>query len=142
KVVPRGTADGLFVNTSGIGRMRPGVALGVHRVKAGDRILVSGTIGDHGIAVLSAREGLDFGGEVASDTAPLHGLVASLLESNVHVLFLRDPTRGGVSAVLHELAEGAGVGVVIDERAVPLSDAVRGACELLGLDPLYVANEG
>jgi hydrogenase expression/formation protein HypE len=142
KVVPRGAADGLFVNTSGIGRMRPGVALGVDRMKAGDKVLISGTIGDHGIAVLSAREGLDFGGEVASDTAPLHGLVASLLDEHVNVRFLRDPTRGGVSAVLHELAEGAGVGVVIDERAVPLSGAVRGACELLGLDPLYVANEG
>jgi hydrogenase expression/formation protein HypE len=142
KVVPRGAADGLFVNTSGIGRLRPGAALGVDQVKVGDKVLLSGTIGDHGIAVLSAREGLDFGGEVASDTAPLHTLVASLLDDNVNVRFLRDPTRGGVSAVLHELAEGAGVGVVIDERAVPLSEAVRGACELLGLDPLYVANEG
>src|SRR5262249_18745593 len=113
KVVPRGAADGLFVNTSGIGQMRPAIALGVERVKAGGRVIVSGTIGDHGVAVLSAREGLDFGGEVASDTAPLHGLIASLIDANVNVRFMRDPTRGGVSAVLHELAEGAGVGVVI-----------------------------
>jgi hydrogenase expression/formation protein HypE len=142
KVVPRGAADGLFVNTTGLGRLRPGVELGAHRVRPGDRVLVSGTLGDHGIAVLSAREGLGLEGDLASDTAPLHCLVASMLNAGIDVRFLRDATRGGVSAVLHELAEGAGVEVVIDEAALPLSEPVRGACEILGLDPLHVANEG
>ena len=142
KVVPRGAADGLFVSTTGIGRMRPGTDLGTHRVKAGDRVLVSGTIGDHGIAILSAREGLDLGDTLQSDTAPLHEVVRSLSESVIDVHFLRDPTRGGVSAVLHEVADATGLSVVLDESAVPLSEPVRGACELLGLDPLYVANEG
>jgi hydrogenase expression/formation protein HypE len=142
KVVPRGAADGLFLHTTGIGRQRPGVDLGPHRVRPGDVVLVSGTIGDHGLAVLAAREGLLGGADLVSDTAALHGLVAQLLASGADVHFLRDPTRGGVSAVLHELAEAASVAVQIDESAVPLSGAARGACELLGLDPLYIANEG
>lgn len=142
KVVPRGAADGLFVNTTGLGRLRPGVELGADRVRPGDRVLVSGMIGDHGIAVLSAREGLELGGDLQSDTAPLHELAGSLLECGPAVRWLRDPTRGGVSAALHELAEAAGRSIVLDESALPLSDPVRGACELLGLDPLYVANEG
>ncbi len=142
KVVPRGAADGLFANTTGLGRMRPGLDLGAHRVRPGDRVLVSGTIGDHGIAVLATREGLELGDGLCSDTAPLHDLVAALLRSGADVRFLRDPTRGGVSAVLHELAEAAGVEVVLEELALPVSGAVRGACELLGLDALYVANEG
>lgn len=142
KVVPRGAADGLFVNVTGLGRLRPGVDLGARRVQAGDRILVSGTIGDHGISILAAREGLDCGTALVSDTAPLHELVQPLLASGCDIRFLRDPTRGGVSAVLHEVAEAAGVGLVIDEVSLPLSEPVRGACEILGLDPLYVANEG
>jgi hydrogenase expression/formation protein HypE len=142
KVVPRGAADGLFVNTTGIGQMRPGVDLGPHRLQPGDSILVSGTIGDHGIAILSAREGLDLGGCLQSDSAPLHEMVASLFKSGVDVHFLRDPTRGGVSAVLQEAVDATGLSVVLDERSVPLSEPVRGACELFGLDPLYVANEG
>jgi hydrogenase expression/formation protein HypE len=142
KVVPRGAADGLFVNTTGIGRMRPGIDLGPHRVRPGDCVLVSGTIGDHGIAILSAREGLDLGPTLQSDTAPLHELVQSLFDSGIDVHFLRDPTRGGVSAVLHEVGDATGLSVVLDEPSVPLSEPVRGACELLGLDPLYVANEG
>jgi hydrogenase expression/formation protein HypE len=142
KVVPRGAADGLFVNTTGIGRMRPGIELGPHRVQPGDRVLVSGTIGDHGIAILSAREGLDLGPTLRSDTAPLHELVQSLFESLIDVHFLRDPTRGGVSAVLHEVGDATGLSVVLDEPSLPLSEPVRGACELLGLDPLHVANEG
>jgi hydrogenase expression/formation protein HypE len=142
KVVPRGAADGLFLHTTGVGRLRPGVDLGPHRIQPGDRVLVSGTVGDHGIAILSAREGLDLGPAVRSDTAPLHDLVRSLLACGARVRFLRDATRGGVSAVLHEAAEGAGVSVVVAEAALPVSDAVRGACELLGLDPVYVANEG
>ena len=122
--------------------MRPGIDLGPHRVRPGDRVLVSGTIGDHGIAILSAREGLDLGPTLQSDTAPLHELVRSLFESDIDVHFLRDPTRGGVSAVLHEVGDATGLSVVLDEPSVPLSEPVRGACELLGLDPLYVANEG
>jgi hydrogenase expression/formation protein HypE len=142
KVVPRGAADGLFITTTGLGRVRKGVDLGAHRIRPGDRVLVSGTVGDHGIAILSAREGLGMEAALASDTAPLHGLVAALLESDVDVHFLRDPTRGGVSAVLHEAADAARLTIVVDEAAIPLKNAVRGACEILGLDPLYVANEG
>jgi hydrogenase expression/formation protein HypE len=142
KVVPEGAADGLFLNTTGLGRLRPGVRLGCDRVRPGDRVLISGTIGDHGVAVLAARARLDLEPAVASDTAPVTGLVEALLASGVDVHFLRDPTRGGVSGVLHEVCEGAGVSVVLDEAAVPVSEGVRGACAILGLDPLYVANEG
>jgi hydrogenase expression/formation protein HypE len=142
KVVPRGAADGLFLHATGVGRKRPGVDIGPHRVRPGDAVLVSGTIGDHGLAVLAAREGLFGEADLVSDTAALHEMIAALLASGADVHFLRDPTRGGLSAVMHELAEAAGVAVRVDEAAVPLSDAGRGACELLGLDPLYVANEG
>jgi hydrogenase expression/formation protein HypE len=142
KVVPRGAADGLFLNTTGLGRLRHGVRLGADRVAPGDRVLVSGTIGDHGLAILAARERLDLGDAVVSDTAPLHGMVARLLDSGVDVKFLRDATRGGVSAVCHELTESTGRAIRLNEAAIPVSEAVRGACELLGLDPLYVANEG
>jgi hydrogenase expression/formation protein HypE len=142
KVVPRGAADGLFINTTGIGCLRSGVDIGSHRVRPGDRVLVSGTIGDHGIAVLSAREGLDLGTTLQSDTAPIHRMVRSLFESGIDVHFLRDPTRGGVSAVLHEVGEEACLSIILDEQCIPLSEPIRGACELLGLDPLYVANEG
>jgi hydrogenase expression/formation protein HypE len=142
KVVPRGAADQLFVNTTGIGRLRSGVDVGAHRVRPGDRVLVSGTIGDHGIAILAAREQFEFESDLKSDTAPLDRLVRELFDCGADVHFVRDATRGGVSAVLHELVEAAGVTVELDEAAIPLSAAVRGACELLGLDPLYVANEG
>ena len=142
KVVPRGAADRLFLHTTGVGRLRPGVDLGPHRVRPGDRVLVSGTLGDHGLAVLAAREGLELDGGLVSDTAPLHDLVSVLLAGGAEVHFLRDPTRGGVSAVLHELAEAAGVSAEIEEVAIPLAPATRGAAELLGLDPLYIANEG
>jgi hydrogenase expression/formation protein HypE len=142
KVVPRGAADGLFVNTTGIGRLRTEVNLGVHRVGPGDRVLVSGTLGDHGIAILAAREGFELESPLASDTAALFDLVQSLFESGIDVHFLRDPTRGGVSAVLHELCAQSGVSVLLEENSLPMSPGVRGACELLGLDPLYVANEG
>ena len=142
KVVPRGAADQLFLHTAGVGRLRPGVDLGPHRVRQGDRVLINGTVGDHGMALLAAREGLDAGEGLASDVAPLHELCQALLECGADVHFLRDPTRGGVSAVLHELAEAANVSLVVEETAVPLSPGVRGACELFGLDPLYVANEG
>ncbi len=142
KVVPRGAADQLYINTTGIGRLLPGANLGAHRVQPGDRVLVSGTIGDHGMAILAAREGLDLGPELQSDTVPLHELAKELLHSGAEVHFLRDPTRGGVAAVLHEVAEAAGVGIELEEAALPLRPATRGACEILGLDPLHVANEG
>jgi hydrogenase expression/formation protein HypE len=142
KVVPRGAADGMFLSVTGVGRLRPGIDLGPHRVRPGDRVLVSGSIGDHGLAILGVREGLEFESDLHSDTAPLHGLVASLLGCGAEVHFLRDPTRGGVAAVCHELAEAAGFGIVLEESALPVSDAARAACEVLGLDALYVANEG
>jgi hydrogenase expression/formation protein HypE len=142
KVVPRGAADGLFVNTTGVGRVRAGLDLGAHRIAPGDAVVVSGTLGDHGLAVLAAREALGLESGLTSDCAPIHPLVTALLDGGVPVRFMRDPTRGGLAAVLHELAEASGFSLTLDERAVPLSEPVRGAAELLGLDPLYVANEG
>jgi hydrogenase expression/formation protein HypE len=142
KVVPRGAADGLFLNTTGIGRMKPGIDLGPHRVRPGDCVIVSGTIGDHGIAILSAREGFELGPTLLSDTASLCDLVQSLFGCDIDVHFLRDPTRGGVSAVMHELSEATGLSIELDELSLPVSEPVRGACEILGIDPLYVANEG
>lgn len=143
KVVDRGKGDGVFVNTSGIGLVPDGVAIDPRRARPGDVVIVNGPIADHGIAILSVREGLAFETAVESDTAPLGGIVASLLASlgaDVHVL--RDPTRGGVASALNEIAASAGVGVRLDEAKVPVRDEVRGACEILGFDPLYVANEG
>jgi hydrogenase expression/formation protein HypE len=142
KVVERGSADGLFVNTSGVGLVPEGVNLSSARVEAGDVVLLSGTLGDHGIAILSQREGLSLGGEIASDTAPLHALASALLAANPGAHALRDPTRGGLGAVLVEIASRRKLGIEIDERALPVRDVVRGACELYGLDPLLVANEG
>jgi hydrogenase expression/formation protein HypE len=142
KVVPRGAADGMFVTTTGLGSLPSDVMLGTYRICAGDRVLVSGTIGDHGIAILAAREGLDLESTLQSDTAPLYELVQSLLACGADVHFLRDPTRGGVSAVLHEIAEASQLSIIVDEAMIPLSEPVRGVCEILGLDPLYVANEG
>jgi hydrogenase expression/formation protein HypE len=142
KVVPRGAADKLFICTTGIGSLRPNANLGKHRVQPGDKILISGTLGDHGLAVLSAREGLEFDDQVRSDSAPLHHFVDGLLDSGADVHFLRDPTRGGVAAVLHELVEQSSFGVQLNETSLPISLTVRGACELLGLDPLHIANEG
>jgi hydrogenase expression/formation protein HypE len=143
KVVPRGAADRIYINTTGIGCLLPGVQVEASRIRPGDHVLISGTIADHGLAVLATREGLDLGASLRSDTAPLHGLIGDLLlcrDGDVH--FLRDPTRGGVAAVVHEAAEAAGVAIELDEASVPLSPAARGACEMLGLDPLHVANEG
>jgi len=142
KVVPRGAVDQLFLNVTGVGRRLPGTELGAHRIRPGDRVLVSGTLGDHGLAILSAREQLDLDPPLRSDTAPLWELVRSLLESGVEVHWMRDPTRGGLSAALHEVCEATGLSVVLEERALPLKTAVRAACELLGLDSLYIANEG
>ncbi len=143
KVVDRGRGDGLYVNTSGIGLVRPGVDIAPTRARPGDVVLLSGAVANHGIAIMSVREGLEFETEMKSDQAALDKLVGRVLDAGgdrVHVL--RDPTRGGVASVLNEIAAKAGVGIRLDEAKVPVWDEVRGACEILGLDPLYVANEG
>ena len=142
KVVNRGSADKLFINTSGIGVVPPGVDISGSQAKPGDSIILSGTIGDHGIAVMSQREGLEFSSPVESDCAPLHRLVADMLQVTDQIHCLRDPTRGGLASTLNELARQSGVGMKIEEEKVPVREAVRAACELLGLDSLYVANEG
>ncbi|HEY5852731.1 MAG TPA: hydrogenase expression/formation protein HypE [Aldersonia sp.] len=142
KVVDAGHGDGVYVNTSGIGLVDARADIRPDRGALGDVVLVSGDIGLHGVAVLSCREGLEFGTTVESDTAALNGLVAAMLDTGTDVHVLRDPTRGGVGAVLNEIAKASDVGVELDERAIPVPDAVRDACGLLGLDPLYVANEG
>ena len=142
KVVEKGSGDGLFINTSGLGVVAEGVRLSASQARPGDRVLLSGPIGDHGIAILAQREGLEFESSIASDSAPLHTLVAAMLGASSEIRCLRDPTRGGLSSTLNEFAAQAHVGIEIDERAIPVREAVKGACELLGLDPLYVANEG
>ncbi len=140
KVVEKGKGDGLFLNTSGIGVVQRPVSPSL--VKPGDAILVSGSMGDHGIAILSVREGLEFEGEIASDTAALYPLVEKLLDACQEVHCMRDPTRGGLASSLNEIARAANVGMVLEEKTVPVNPTVQGACEILGLDPLYVANEG
>ncbi|MBD8869450.1 hydrogenase expression/formation protein HypE [Nocardioides donggukensis] len=142
KVVDSGSGDGVYVNTAGIGIVPAGVEIGPTRAEVGDVVLVSGDIGVHGIAVMSCREGLEFGTRIESDTAALHGLVADLLGTGVDVRVLRDPTRGGVSATLNEIARASGVGIELVERDLPIPPEVKDACGLLGLDPLQVANEG
>jgi hydrogenase expression/formation protein HypE len=141
KVVERGKADGLFINTSGVGRLSSHPQISGSGARPGDIVLLSGAIGDHGIAVLSAREGLGFETDLKSDVAPLNGLVAAMLSAGeVHVL--RDPTRGGLATTLVEIAAQSGIGVALEESAIPVHGPVRAACEILGFDPLYVANEG
>jgi hydrogenase expression/formation protein HypE len=142
KVVDHDSGDGVYVNTAGIGVVPDGVDIGPRRARPGDAVLVSGDIGLHGVAVMSCREGLEFGTTVESDSAPLHGLVADLVEAGIDLHVLRDPTRGGVAATLNEIASTARVGVEVVERDIPVPPEVRDACGLLGLDPLQVANEG
>ncbi|MDB4959799.1 MAG: [NiFe] hydrogenase metallocenter assembly protein HypE [Myxococcales bacterium] len=142
KVVGRGNGDQIFINTSGVGVVAPGVRLGSARIRAGDAILLSGSIGDHGIAIMAHRAGLELEGDIVSDTAPLHALVAALLRTCPDVHAMRDPTRGGVASTLVEIATRNKLGIEVDEAAIPVREPVRGACELLGLDPLFVANEG
>jgi hydrogenase expression/formation protein HypE len=143
KVVQRGKADGCYVNTAGVGVLERPITLGAATVRPGDAVLVSGPIGDHGITIMLARGELDIEADIASDTAPLHGLVARLLDATGgEVRCLRDATRGGVATICNEVARAADVAVVIEEDAVPVRPEVRGACEILGLDPLYVACEG
>jgi hydrogenase expression/formation protein HypE len=142
KVVERGAADGLYVTTSGIGLLDPRVELDAKRVRPGDRVLVSGGIAEHGIAVMFARGNLELELDVLSDTAPLHELTAALCALGPELRWMRDPTRGGLATTLNELAAGAGATVVLQEEAIPVREDVRAACEILGIDPLYVANEG
>lgn len=143
KVVERGHGDGCYINTAGIGLLRPGIQVGPHRAQPGDVVIVSGTIGDHGMAIMSVREGLEFESQIRSDCAALNGIIAAVLDAAggaVHAM--RDPTRGGLASTLNEIASASDVGIVIDEAALPLRMEVHSACELLGLDPVYVANEG
>ena len=142
KVVNRGNADKLFINTAGIGLVPPGVAISGSGAKPGDKVILSGTIGEHGIAVMSQREGLQFSVPVESDCAPLNKLVLEMLEASHSIHCLRDPTRGGLAGTLNELARQSRVGINIEEDMIPVQDAILAACELLGFDPLYVANEG
>jgi hydrogenase expression/formation protein HypE len=142
KVVEHGAADQLFVNTAGIGWIRPGTNLSGSNAKAGDKILLSGYLGDHEITILSKREGFHFQGELRSDCAPLNGLVGKMLDACPSVRCMRDPTRGGLATTLNEIASASNVGMVVEEERIPARESIRGVCELLGLDPLYLANEG
>src|SRR5438552_9847972 len=142
KVVDRCKADKIFVNTSGIGIVPNEVNIHPARATVGDKIIISGPIAVHGIAIMSVREGLEFETEVASDTAPLHELVAAMIAAKIDIHVLRDPTRGGVTSALTEIAQTAKIGMLLNESSIPISEEVKGACEILGLDPLYVANEG
>lgn len=142
KVVDSGSGDGVYINTAGIGVLRDGVDIRPNRAAVGDAVLVSGDIGVHGVAVMSCREGLEFGTTISSDTAALHGLVDAMIATGADLHVLRDPTRGGVSASLNEIARASGVGIDLVEQLLPIPQMVKDACGLLGLDPLQVANEG
>jgi len=142
KVVDKGSGDGVFINTTGLGVVPEGIYLSAGEARPGDAVILSGFIGDHGIAILAEREGLEFDSPVESDSAPLDTLVAQMLQTTRAIRCLRDPTRGGVSSSLNEIAAQSGVGILLEEDTIPVRDEVRGACEMLGLDPLYVANEG
>jgi hydrogenase expression/formation protein HypE len=142
KVVQHGKGDGVFITTTGVGVVPEGVTISGDRARPGDAILVSGMLGDHGVAVMSMRENLTFDTSISSDSAALHGLVAEMVAAAPQLRCLRDPTRGGLATTLNELARQSGVGMLIREADLPVREEVRGACELLGLDPLYVANEG
>jgi hydrogenase expression/formation protein HypE len=147
KVVDRGKGDQIFITTTGIGIIEEGLQISAARASVGDTIILSGYVGDHGMAIMSQREDLEFGGEIESDCASLNGLVASMVDTSTasskdFLHTLRDPTRGGVATALNEIAKQANVGMLLQESSVPIRETVKGACELLGLDPLYVANEG
>ena len=142
KVVDRGKGDQIFINTTGLGVIPQSVDIGPHRLTPGDRIIVSGDLGAHGMAVLSQRQGLEFSGNLRSDSAPLHTVIADLLNHHITIHCLRDLTRGGLASALNELATAGPRTMTIEESRIPIGEPVRGACEILGLDPLYVANEG
>jgi hydrogenase expression/formation protein HypE len=142
KVVHRGKADQIFITTTGLGLVGQQVKISAAGARPGDKVLLSGTLGDHGMAIMSQREHLAFEGAIESDTAPLHTLVATMLDASLEIHAMRDPTRGGLATTLNEIAASSSVGIELDEKEIPVREAVRGACEILGLDPLYVANEG
>ncbi|HET9495695.1 MAG TPA: hydrogenase expression/formation protein HypE [Chloroflexia bacterium] len=142
KVVDRGKGDGIFINTAGVGAIEHDLLIAPESVRPGDAVLLSGDIGRHGIAIMAVREGLEFDSAIESDCAPLNGVVASLLDAGIEIHCLRDLTRGGLASALVEIAEASGRNIAVVERDIPVGDSVRGACELLGLDPLHVANEG
>jgi hydrogenase expression/formation protein HypE len=142
KVVERGKGDGVFITTTGVGVVAPGKELSGRNAQPGDAILVSGTLGDHGMAIMAVRESLGFESPIVSDTAALHGLIAAMRDSGADIHVLRDPTRGGLATTLNEIAQQSGVGMMLQEKALPVKPEVNAACEFLGLDPLYVANEG
>lgn len=143
KVVERGHGDGCYVTTAGVGVVRAGIPVGPNRVQPGDAVIVSGTMGDHGMAIMSMREGLEFESPIRSDCAALNGIIGEVLDAaGAAVHAMRDPTRGGLASTLNEIAQASGVGIMIDESSLPVRPEVQSACELLGLDPVYVANEG
>ena len=142
KVVEKGAADKIFINTSGMGRIIKNRKLSIKNIKPGDKIIVTGKIGEHGLAVLAKRKELDLGFNIKSDSAALNSLLIPILKRTAAIKFMRDPTRGGVATTLNEIAQGAQLGILIEEKSLPISSKVRVACELLGIDPLYVANEG
>jgi len=142
KVVPRGSGDGIFINTSGIGVVAYGGLLSVKSIQPGDAVLTNGTIGDHGAAILNARDPRGFAAGIVSDSAPLNGMVETILAASPNVRFMRDATRGGLGAVLAEIAKGSGLRIDIAEQSIPVREEVRGICEILGFDPLFLANEG
>jgi len=142
KVVDRGKGDQIFINTSGVGLIEPGININPRRAVPGDKIILSGPIAVHGIAIMSVREGLEFETEMKSDTAPLNDLVQTMFKATKEIHVLRDPTRGGLASALNEIAKAANIGISINEESIPVAEEVEGACEILGFDPLYVANEG
>jgi len=142
KVVEKKSADKLFINTSGIGLVQKSIDLSIDNIKAGDDVIINGSIGDHGISILSKREGLEFKANIKSDCAPLNGLIFKVLKADNNIKFMRDPTRGGVATTLNEIVEKGKFGIVIDVESLPIKKAVKSACEILGLDPLYIGNEG
>ena len=142
KVVKRGSVDNLYINTCGIGIVNNGVNLSISRIEIGDKIIISGTIGDHGLAVISERESLGFNPPIKSDCAPLSNLIGRLINSGANIKFMRDPTRGGLATTLNEIVNTQKYGIVIEEQNIPINSNVRALCEILGYDPLYIANEG
>ncbi len=142
KVVEYGSADGLYINTCGIGIVDDGINLSTSLIEIGDKIIISGTIGDHGLAVLSERENLGFNPSIRSDCAPLSGMISRIITSGANIKFMRDPTRGGLATTLNEIVNGQKYGILIEEQNIPINDGVRALCEILGYDPLYIANEG
>ena len=142
KVVDRGKGDKIFINTTGIGEVIEGADISPKNCKPGDTIILTGTIGDHGVAIMSARSGIEFETNIVSDTAPLNGIVDEIFKVTRNIHVLRDPTRGGVATTMNEICKSSNVGIILEENRIPVSPEVRGACEILGLDPLYIANEG